>query len=213
MGDPSDRQLMVRVRRGRHDAMEALVARHYGSVVNFAARFLGRPDLAPDMAQEAFAKVVRHIETYDDRASVKTWIFAITANVCRDELRRIKRRREVLEADGPDLHLIGEATADDDETGSPAQTLDRTLKAARVRRAVARLPDAQREAVVLRFFHYLSLKEIAEISRCSIGTIGSRLHYAVKRLAEELAPETGSAGGLNDGLFDSQTASTGSPGR
>jgi len=209
MPQPTDKELVRRVRRGDREAMGQLVDRHYAPVLNFVARFVGRTESAHDLAQETFVKVIRRLESFDDRADLRTWIFAIAANACRDEMRRAKRRPELTEADGPDLQLIRDFAEDTDVTGKPAAMLDRKLRADQVRRAVASLSDLHREVVVLRFFHDLSLKEIAEICHCSIGTVGSRLHYAVKRLARELAPESGDAGGIGDEVLGDETAPAG----
>ncbi len=178
----SEAELARGCRAGSREHLEELVDRFYGPVVNFIARFLGRRDVAHDLAQEVFIKVIRSIGTYDDRASLRTWIFTIAANVCRDELRRVKRRREVLESDAPELWLIGDAVADGRAEHSPQRRMDRSLEGLIIRKAVAALPDPHRMTVILRFFHDMSLKEIAQVCGCSVGTVGSRLHYAIKKL-------------------------------
>jgi RNA polymerase sigma-70 factor (ECF subfamily) len=184
--------------------MEALVERYHGPVMNFAARFVGHGDPARDIAQEVFIKVIRRLDTFDARADFQTWIFAITANACRDALRRRKRHREVLEADGPDLCVITDRVADDDVAVAPERLLLRKVGAMPVRRAVRDLPEPHRTAIILRFFHDMSLKEIAEVCQCSVGTIGSRLHYAIKRLKSALASEDSETGGNEDELRTSQ---------
>jgi RNA polymerase sigma-70 factor, ECF subfamily len=200
-----DRDLVRRCRRGNREAMEELVERYYDQVLNFAARFVGRTETARDVAQDVFVKVVGRLGSYDERADLRTWIFAITANTCRDQMRRMKRRREVLEADGPELYLISDLTEDTDVAGSPERALERRARAGQVRRAVAELPEIHRATVVLRFFHDLSLKEIAEILGCSVGTVGSRLHYAVKRLNGLLDGELDDVGGELDAMLGGES--------
>jgi len=189
--------------------MESLVQRYHGPVLNFAARFVGRGDMAEDLAQDVFAKIIRRLDTFDERADLTTWVFAITANTCRDALRKVKRRREVLEADGPDLHVITDRTADEDVRSAPAEVVEREVRALPIRRAVAELPEPHRTVVLLRFFQDMSLKEIAEVCECSVGTIGSRLHYAIKRLKKELVGELSESGGGNDDMCEGQGPAAG----
>jgi len=162
------------------------VDRHYAPVLNFVARFVGRTESAHDLAQETFVKVIRRLESFDDRADLRTWIFAIAANACRDEMRRAKRRPELTEADGPDLQLIRDFAEDTDVTGKPAAMLDRKLRADQVRRAVASLSDLHREVVVLRDVHGLEYEEIAAVLGCALGTVKSRLGRARAALRQAL---------------------------
>lgn len=205
----SEAELARRCREGSREHLEELVDRYYPAVVNFVSRFLGRRDVASDLAQEVFIKVIRSIGSYDDRASLRTWIFTIAANVCRDELRRVKRRREVLESDGPDLRLIGETIPEVRIDLCPQRRMDRSLEGLVIRKAVSCLPDPHRMTVVLRFFHDMSLKEIAEVSGCSVGTVGSRLHYAIKKLRAVLPAAAASIdGGETDALRRRQASAS-----
>jgi len=179
-----DVRLARRFAAGDRDAIAPLVDDYYASVVNFVCRFTGQRDDAHDIAQDIFLKILRAIGSYDGKASLRTWIFTIAANASRDSVRRRKRRRESIAPD-PELVLVREE-ADSDVEGQPEARLGRSVRARTVRDAVEKLPEVHRLTVVLRFFHDLSLQEIAEICGCTIGTVGSRLHYAIKKLRKIL---------------------------
>lgn len=168
-------------------ALEALVDEHYAAVLNFLCRFTGRRDDAPDLAQEVFLKALRAIGSYDGGASLRTWLLSVAANASRDGMRRRKRTREDVAAE-PEMALLTDR-ADETPDLRPEMRATRQVRARAVREAVAALPETHRQAVILRFFHDLSLKEIAAVSGCTIGTVGSRLHYAMRKLERLIASD------------------------
>jgi len=113
--------------------------------------------------------VVRSAKRYDPSRRFSTWLFQIALNLCRDWLRR--RPPEPMDATA---FLAAEPAPD-----GPAVTEAR-IDAARL---LAALPEAQRSVVLLRWVHDLSEDEVAEILDCPRGTVKSRLHHAMARLA------------------------------
>jgi len=194
-----DVELARRCSEGDREALEALVGEHYGPVVNFVHRFTGMREDAHDLAQEVFVKALRALPRYDGRAGLRTWLFTIAGNACRDALRRRRRRKEDV-VDESGLALLVDRP-DADLGGSPDRTALDGIRADALRRAVDQLPEVHRMAVVLRFYHDMSLQEIADVCGCTIGTVGSRLHYALKKLRKLLVdnPDAAEAVGAVEG--------------
>jgi RNA polymerase sigma-70 factor, ECF subfamily len=180
-----DLQLARRCAEGDATALDALVDEYYATVLNFVRRFTGKRDDAPDLVQDVFLKILRSIGGYDGGAALRTWILTIAANASRDVVRRKRRSREDVAAE-PELVLLGEG-ADDRLDSRPEDSAGRALRAETVRTAVNQLPEVHRVAVILRYYHDLSLQEIADVCGCTIGTVGSRIHYAMKKLQRILA--------------------------
>jgi len=187
--DPPDESLMLRYQQGDRSAFPVLVRRHQQALFNFAFRQVRVPQLAEDVVQETFVRVVQNAADFKHEARFTTWVYTITRNLCIDQLRkRALRKHPSLdqaggdEGDGPTL---GEQTAD------PRASVEReatgTELRERIARAVDKLPDDQREVFLMREFSNLPFKEIAEITNVPENTVKSRMRYALERLQEALA--------------------------
>ncbi len=187
MGDPGsqDDQSLVRlVQRGDAAALDCLVDRYHGPLTQFLERMLGDRDTAADIAQETFLRMMRALPRYRPKARFSTWLYTIAANLARDELRRRHLRGErTVELEEADRAPVAEP-----EASVADQALAR-VERADVRRALALLSPEHRTVVALHYYEGFSYKEIADISGCTIGTVGSRLHYAVKHLRRHLDNE------------------------
>ncbi len=171
----SDASILEGCRNGDPDAQRRVFEQHKDRVFSIALNYLeGDHAAAEDVTQEVFVKVFRAARTFRHDARISTWLYRITANACRDELRR--RRRILLFGDVP-TNL--ETSVDPDE---PLE-VDAKLKA-----ALGRLSPKLRIVVLLRHFDDLSYDEIATALNVTAGTVASRLNRAHKFLAHELAP-------------------------
>jgi RNA polymerase sigma-70 factor, ECF subfamily len=186
---PADETLMLRYQQGDRAAFATLVRRHQGPLFNFAIRQVRIPQVAEDVIQETFVRVVQNAADFKHEARFTTWVYTITRNLCIDHLRkRALRKHPSLdqaggeEGDGPTL---GEQTAD------PRASVEReatgTELKERIARAVDKLPDDQREVFLMREVSNLPFKEIAEITNVPENTVKSRMRYALERLQEALA--------------------------
>jgi RNA polymerase sigma-70 factor, ECF subfamily len=187
--DPPDETLMLRYQQGDRSAFAVLVRRHQQPLYNFALRQVRVPQVAEDVVQETFVRVVQNAQDFKHEARFTTWVYTITRNLCIDQLRkRALRKHPSLdesrgeEGDGPTL---GEQTAD------PRASVEReatgTELKERIARAVDKLPDEQREVFLMREISNLPFKEIAEITGVPENTVKSRMRYALERLQEALA--------------------------
>jgi RNA polymerase sigma-70 factor (ECF subfamily) len=182
---PSDEQLLARLGSGDREALEELFQRYRLLAYRVAHRFLGHEADALDAVQEGFVKALTHLPGFQGRSSFKTWLLRVVSNAALD-LGRQRGRRETLS-----LNAFG---AKDQERVQPLATEDPTqgLERADLRRlldrALASLPEAQRQTFVLHADAGLSYREVAEVLNISIGTVMSRLYYARQKLRAFLAP-------------------------
>lgn len=140
----------------------------------------GNPWDADDLAQETFMVLAGQIDRYQGRSSIYTWLYGILLN-----LERRKRRREGTWRRKLRVLWGGDAGPPpaDPEVESPVETAEwqRSLWA-----QVAKLPDGQRQTLVLRFSEHMSYEEIADVLSCPVGTVKSRMHHALANLRERL---------------------------
>src|SRR5690606_4766564 len=90
--ESSDEMLMVRYKRGDRDAFAELVRRYQRPLFNFSLRYVRNREAAQEIAQDAFLRVVKRSADFKHESRFSTWIFAITRNLCIDELRKAKHR-------------------------------------------------------------------------------------------------------------------------
>ena len=184
----SDEQAMWRVQM--HDdgqAFAQLVARWEEPIKRLCIRMLSDEHKAEDVTQEAFARIYAKRKDFQHGSKFSTFLWRIATNLCLDELRRIKRRREFS---------VLPQTQDSGETdiweGLPSreQTPDDVAAqdehAALVRQAVMQLPEHYRSVVVLRHYEDLKFREIAEVLGIPEGTVKSRMSEALSLLSHTL---------------------------
>src|SRR5262249_3124318 len=145
------------------------------------------PDDALDVTQDAFVRIHKGISGWDERAAFFSWSYRIVTNLAIDSLRRKGRDRKaraVAAQERPEAY-------DDPEPQEVSQA-DVQKLVDRAREAIEALPPGQRAIVALRHYENLSLKEIAEIRGCAVGTVKSTLHQAFTSLRRALGGDAGS---------------------
>lgn len=133
---------------------------------------------AEDLAQEALLRAWRKRESFDGRADIRTWIFAVARNHWLDCLRRRRAR--------PRQERTNEAAASADP--SPPAIVSRGELAGAIEGAIGKLPPEQREALALRESRGLTFRQAARVMGVSVATAKSRVRYALLKLADELEP-------------------------
>jgi RNA polymerase sigma-70 factor (ECF subfamily) len=190
-GEPRDEALMTRYRDGDVRAFEQLLRRHKKAVFNFLWRQVGDRAAAEELLQEVFLRVIKSAPTYQEQAKFTTWLYTIARNLCVDAARRAEHRRTTsLDApqtgpDGESQRTLGDTVADPGGD-TERDALARELRV-RLERAIADLPEDQREVFLLRERSGLPFKEIASIVGVPENTVKSRMRYALERLREALA--------------------------
>lgn len=159
--------------QGHRDAMRRIVAEHYASVYRFCARRLGA-DLAEDAAQETFIMAYRTINRYDPACALRSWLFGIGLNICRN-----MARKQRVEVDIDNLWSL--------ESASPteAQIVDNDL----LRDALKGLSPDHLDVVILHELEGLTYEEAGMVLGIPTGTVKSRLHEAFKKLRTAMVSE------------------------
>jgi RNA polymerase sigma-70 factor (ECF subfamily) len=185
-----ERGLVEQCRRGDPQAFARLVAVHERLVYNLAARMLGDLEEAKDLSQEVFLQVYKQLPRFEGRSSLKTWIYRIVVNQCRNRHRWWKRRRRDRALPIEELTASENAQLVVQHLDGPEEQLSRREQSARVQRALQTLSIDHRAVLVLREVDDLSGTEIAETLGVAEGTVKSRLARARDALRIALlAPE------------------------
>lgn len=190
MKDDSDRQLVEKARKGDSKAFEVLVKRYERRAYAVAYGMLRNGDDAQDVAQEGFIKAYRYLDRFKGSSSFYTWLYRIVVNLCIDHLRKRSRVTQV-EYDDRLRRPEGGAEAGAELKPStldsnPRRSLARRELTEQIQEGLDSLSDKHRAVIILRELEGLSYKEMAEVMKCSKGTIMSRLFHARRKLQEYL---------------------------
>ncbi len=181
--DQTDEELMLAYAQGDSHAFETLYTRHRGALYRFVQKQISRNDLADELFQDVWMRVIQARERYQVTAKFRTWLFQIAQNRVIDEVRKF--RPEVSSQDSEDESIFDRISAENDE--SPEQSLSRFEQARRLQRALDELPNDQRESFLLRAEGELSLEEIGVVTGVGRETVKSRLRYSFAKLRERLS--------------------------
>ena len=193
---PADKDSTTLVRRaqnGDEAAFASIVELYERFVYNTAVRVLrmsgGNPDDGEDVAQNVFLKAWRSLDSFRGDCAVSTWLYRITVNAARDQVRvSMRHETDSLTASDPDS---------DDETSAidvpvtsgdtvPESAIDRRETILAVRRAIESLPPDMRKIIVLRDLNDMSYQDIAVLLHVEVGTVKSRLNRARNSLKKIL---------------------------
>jgi RNA polymerase sigma-70 factor (ECF subfamily) len=203
-GEPSDEQLLRAYRGGDVRAFEKLLARYEKPIWSFLRRFVRDAEAAEDLLQEVFLRVVRDAQEVQTEASAawkgeakfSTWLYTIARNLCIDRARR-SAVRGADSIDGPTDGEPETTATLHERIAAPGPQADAVAAghetARRIDRAVAALPDDQREVFLMREVMEMPFAEIASVVGASEPTVKSRMRYALEKLRAALA-DLGDAG-------------------
>lgn len=186
-----DQKLMLRYAdHGDVDAFEVLVSRHEKPVFNFILKRCGQRQVAEDLLQETFERVVRSADTYEPKAKFTTWLYTIARNLCIDRARKQGGSTEVSIdeplGDDPDDEAFVDRMADEDAASASVEHDRRTFRD-KLEQALDELPAKQREVFVLREFSGLKYREVADVVDAAVPTVKSRMRYALETLRGHLS--------------------------
>jgi RNA polymerase sigma-70 factor (ECF subfamily) len=177
-----DTALMLRYRDGDMRAFELLYSRHKGPLYRYLQRLCHHQDVANDLFQEVWGKVIGTRERYEPRAQFNTFLFRIAHNCAVDYFRRAGRQQIGRMED------VGELAESlpDTPVGQPETQVSEMQVRASFRQALEQLPTEQREAFLLYEETGLSVEEIGRITGVAMETAKSRLRYAFRKLRTAL---------------------------
>lgn len=184
----NDTELIMQTQRGNMDAFEQLVQRYDKRVLTIAAGYVSCSDDAKDIYQEVFLRVYKGLPKFQYKSEFSTWLFRITTNVCLSH--RMRRRRHshasldqnVNDEDGQP-HALKDTLFDNTTTDQQTHNAEISM---RVEQALKTLSPRQRMVFSLKHYDGYKLKEIAEMMKCSDGTVKKYLFEATARLRKQL---------------------------
>ncbi len=173
----TDEVLYARVREGDRAALAELVSRYHSPLLHFLYRMVNDEPTAEELVQDTFVKLMTHEGNMP--RSFKPWVFTVARNLLYDLFRTASHRREVTLTVGSEAWL---------PASSPGveRLVTRRANREKISEILQTLQPHHREVLVLRFYHDLSLREIAEVVDIPLGTVKSRLFYALAQAKSEL---------------------------
>src|SRR5262252_4385633 len=188
----SDVQLMLDVKAGDGSSFDFLLRKYRSPLVNFLYRMVRDRATAEDLAQDVFLRVYRARKEYIPSAKFTTWLFRIATNLALNSIRDHRHQKLEISMDAP---VTADAEDGDEkpfEVADKHPTIEQELleedRKKMIRRAIERLPEKQRAAVLLHKYQELDYAEIAKILSCSESALKSLLFRAYETLRVELAP-------------------------
>lgn len=173
-----DLQWVHEIRAGQRTSFSHLVRKYQRSLLRVSLRFVKDLATAEDVVQESFMKAYERLDSFEGRASFKSWLFQIAVNTAKNKLRERREGHSDLES----VQLSVPAVAEESVSHQALSKL--------IHKAVGELPFRQRTALVLRIFEDLSFKEIAEIMECPYDTAKANYRHALLKLKDEFETDT-----------------------
>lgn len=173
--DPEGERLARQFKTGDPLAFPPLVKFWEPKLYRTFYGMVGNAHDAMDLTQECLLRVYQGVTRWDERASFATWLNRVATNLGIDFIRKRSRSKEIHHPEaGVDVGVDDPSPLEDDE--------EKALRLKRLRRAMETLPEGQRIVMALRHYQGLSLKEIADIRECAVGTVKSALFQAFRNL-------------------------------
>lgn len=187
----SDHDVVQRARAGQDDAYRELLRRYQRPVFSLIYRMVRDRELAEDLAQETFVKVLNALDSYRPEFKFSSWIFKIANNAAIDHLRR--RQLDTLSLDGAPQATTPErveATAlqVSDRGESPLDELEARELGSAIEQAIGKLRPEYRACIILRHIEDRPYEEIADILDLPLGTVKTYIHRARAELQDALGP-------------------------
>ncbi|MDP2654205.1 MAG: sigma-70 family RNA polymerase sigma factor [Candidatus Omnitrophota bacterium] len=178
-----DEELIADYQQGNPKALEMLYERYKEPILNFALRILGNRADAEDVTADVFGVLIVRRDAYQPKAKFSTWLYTVTRNACISKIRKHKnvfslwfqgQNGEYDEIPVPDKQPSVSMRLADQETGE------------QIRKAIEKLPDSQKEALILREYHGMSYDEISQVLGCSLENVKILIFRGRERLRREL---------------------------
>lgn len=188
MQQQTEIDLLRQAQAGDIDAFGDLQTLLEAPIRRFVWRLLGTTDAEDDIVQDSLIALYLNLDRIDPPENLRPYLFRIVRNRCYDLLRK-RRRGEMLSLDDEPIEMWVSLNASSSEAG-PEEVTDWLLLHLEVQRAIDRLPELQRQTLILYSEENMTYQEIAEAMNCSIGTVKSRLFYAKRALRGLISAET-----------------------
>ncbi|MCL2641452.1 MAG: sigma-70 family RNA polymerase sigma factor [Phycisphaerales bacterium] len=185
-------ELLSRCQAGDKTAWDTLVDAYWQRLFGYALRATSNAELAQDLVQETFLRIVQRLGKYDDQGKFEAWLFRILVNLVRDHGRSLSRhptQSTVIESHGERIEITDDLPA---KVPAPHEPLHHREDVDALQIALRKLPEGDRQILMLRHFADMPFKDIARTLNCPIGTVLARAHRALGKLRSlmEVSHET-----------------------
>lgn len=177
-----DEELINEIKRGSQAATEVLVKKYYGMVFSYIYRTTGDYHTSYDIAQDVFMKMIKSISNYKYKGKFKNFIMTISVNCCRDYFRSSAFKNAKVQQKIKDDY--------EDNNSNVWDIFNKDYRRQNVKKAVLMLGFEQREVIILRFYHGLKIKDIAELTDTCKSTVKSRLRQGIDKLRNIMKGDT-----------------------
>ena len=175
-------ELLSRCQAGDKAAWDILVEAYWQRLFGYALRATSNAELAQDLVQETFLRIVQRLGKYDDQGKFEAWLFRILVNLVRDHGRSLSRhptQSTVIESGGERIEMTDELAG---KVPAPYDPLHHREDVDALQVALRKLPEGDRQILLLRHFADMPFKDIARTLNCPIGTVLARAHRALGKL-------------------------------
>ncbi len=175
----TDTQLVLSFQEGNMCAFESLIERYQDKLYSSILFLVKDKYLAEDMFQETFIRIIDTLRNkrYNEEGKFLPWALRIAHNLCVDHFRKVKRTPSILTGDNQDIFEVINVVEETAEQKMMRRQSHDTMYA-----MLDKLPEEQREVIVLRHFGDMSFKDIARLTNCSINTALGRMRYGLINL-------------------------------
>jgi len=184
--DDRDRADMIRLGTGHDAALNELMERHAGKLLNYLVRCLQNEEDAADATQETFVRIYQNRAKFNANQKFSTWLYAIATNLVKDRYRHRSRHPQVsLDAEN---ETTGENFRESvpEQKPTPSESLQGAERAEAIRQAVTELPEELRTPLILCEYEELSHAEIGKILDCTAKAVETRIYRARNQLRDKL---------------------------
>lgn len=187
MLDRTDHEIVKLVQAGDKQAFNLLVSRHQTKVLNLISRYIRHSGDVNDIAQEAFIKAYRAIDSFRGDSQFYTWLYRIAINTAKNYLTAQTRKPPASDVEASDAEYF-DGSDGLKENASPEHALITDELKRQIFSTISELPEELKAAITLREIDGLSYEEIAQIMDCPVGTVRSRIFRAREVLDKVIAP-------------------------
>ena len=178
----TDEKLIKEILKGNESAMEILVKRHYDLVYSYIYRNTNDYNISYDISQDVFIKMMKNIDKYNSEyGEFKNWLLKIAVNKTKDyfKSRTYKQRSESYDIENCQI----------EDKSNVVDIISKKEEAIKIKEAIEKLPNLQRQAIFLKYYNDLKIKDISNITGDNENTIKSRLFNGIKNLKKLLGGE------------------------
>jgi RNA polymerase sigma-70 factor (ECF subfamily) len=171
---------MIRLGQGSRESFEILYERYFSKLVWFASGFLNETPKAEDAVQEVFIRIIERPGMFDPGKKFSTWVYAVTANMCKQMLRNEQNRLRILK------ERVASESDHVQEANAGQFPGDKKLLQEKIKSAFETLNEKEKNIYTLRFEEEFSIKEIADVLQMPEGSVKSGIYYLLKKFALQL---------------------------